>query len=100
MKTHEFFVGYKDESRYYKIEFYDAPWYLELAFQFFERLDPCCRHPWWIWAWLSRPHFAIMTRRERLYQKCSLEVTKEWAIRHYDWDVESVEKEQENDHDE
>ena len=96
MKTHEFYITYEPELTY-TVELYDAPWYVELPFQFFEWLDPCCRRPWWIWTWLVRPHHSIMQNRYRKYRTGFVTVSREWAVQHYDWDVQATEKEHEDD---
>lgn len=70
----------------YFVEISDVPWYKATWYAFWEKLDPCCRKPGWLWQYLVRVEFAVHIKREDEI-KSVVEVDEEWARAHFPWDI-------------
>lgn len=91
MNSHDFYLKETDTGTSYFIELYTTNMRTELRYQFWHKIDPCCRKPSWFWARFSKYYFNSMNRREKFINS-TIEVDESWALKHYDWDIREYQR--------
>lgn len=92
MKSHDFFIKEEEDGKtFHIVELYKAPTKTELLYQFWHWIDPCCRKPQWLWSRFAKYYFNSVAHREK-FLNATIQVSREWAITHYDWDIKEYEK--------
>lgn len=87
MKITDYCVAYdQDSDRRFYVSIIDVPWYREAWYQLWEKIDPCCRRPWRFWTIFLPIFYRAVDRRFQDKDEVKIEVTQEWAEKHYDWD--------------
>lgn len=75
----------------YLVEISEVSWYMAAWYAFWEKLDPCCRKPWWLWYPLVRFEFSAHAKKHAQLKNV-IEVDREWALTHYPWDITTMDE--------
>lgn len=94
LKTYEY-AETGDTNIKYFVTLYEVPWYVDLNYRFFRKVDPCSRKPYQLWYWsgLVTAEFRSYERYDK-YEIDRIEVSEDWARTHFDWNIDEKEDEQ------
>lgn len=75
-----------NKSEYF-VEIYNISWHLALWHLIWQKIDPCSKKLWRLWYPFTQLELRTYSK---VYANTSgrIEVTRKWAKKHYDWDID------------